>query len=208
MSPIVVALLLGVVAGGGNWWALVQLGVDPQAAMPFVAAICGTPLVAALLTALAAPKAGAAEPAAETAKAEPAKPAEPPKPVEPPEHTALRLLAALQEEGRLIDFLTEDIAPYSDEQVGAATRGIHASCAKALRTYVQLEPVLPGKEDDTVTVPAGFDPATIRLTGNVQGQPPFKGVLRHAGWKAASATIPARAGLDPKIIAPAEVEIA
>lgn len=217
MSPIVVALLLGVVVGGGNWWALGQLGVDPQAAMPFVAAICAAPLVATLLTALAAPKAAAPAPVEEAAtkapsaahaKAEPAKPAPPPKPAEPAEHTALRLLAALQEEGRLIDFLTEDIAPYSDEQVGAATRGIHASCAKALRSYVRLEPVLAGKEDETVTVPAGFDPATIRLTGNVQGQPPFTGVLRHAGWKAASASIPARAGLDPKIIAPAEVEIA
>ncbi|MCW5889661.1 MAG: DUF2760 domain-containing protein [bacterium] len=208
MSPIVVALLLGVVVGGGNWWALGQLGVDPQTAMPFVAAICGAPLLATLLTALTAPKAAAGaapEPAAKAALA-PAKPS--PKPVEPPEHTALRLLAALQEEGRLVDFLTEDIGPYSDEQVGAATRGIHASCAKALQSYVRLEPVLAGKEEDTVTVPAGFDPATIRLTGNVQGQPPFKGVLRHPGWKAASATIPPRAGLDPRIIAPAEVEIA
>lgn len=207
MSPIVVALILGAAVGGGNWWALGQLGVDPQTAMPFVAAICAAPLVATLLTALAAPK--AAEPtAAPEAVKEAAKPAPPPKPVEPPEHTALRLLAALQEEGRLIDFLTEDIAPYSDEQVGAATRGIHASCAKALRSYVRLEPVVAGKEDETITVPAGFDPATIRLTGNVQGQPPFTGVLRHAGWKAASATIPPRAGIDPRIIAPAEVEIA
>lgn len=206
---MVVALLLGVVAGGANWWALGQLGVDAQAAMPFVAAICGAPLVAALLTALAAPKASGPAPATErpAVKTEAQKPAPPPKPAEPAEHTALRLLAALQEEGRLIDFLTEDIAPYSDEQVGAATRGIHASCAKALQSYVRLEPVLAGKEDDSVTVPAGFDPATIRLTGNVQGQPPFTGVLRHAGWKAASASIPPRAGLDPRIIAPAEVEI-
>lgn len=204
MSPIVVAVLLGAAVGGGNWWALGQLGVDPQTVMPLVAAICAAPLVATLLTALAAPKSTA--PAAPVVQA--ARPAPPPKPVEPPEHTALRLLAALQEEGRLIDFLTEDIAPYSDEQVGAATRGIHASCAKALRTYVRLEPVVGGKEDESITVPAGFDPATIRLTGNVQGKPPFTGVLRHAGWKAASATIPARAGLDPRIIAPAEVEIA
>ena len=100
------------------------------------------------------------------------------------------------------------IAGYSDEQIGAATRGIHATCGKALRACVRLEPVLPGHEDDTVTVPAGFDPASIRLTGNVRGEPPFTGTLRHAGWRAAGVTIPARAGLDPKIIAPAEVEIA
>ena len=101
-------------------------------------------------------------------------------PSEPPEHAALRLLASLQEEGRLVDFLTEEIAGYSDEQIGAATRGIHDACAKALRACVTLEPVLPGREDDTVTVPAGFDPAAVRLTGNVHGEPPFTGTLRHA----------------------------
>jgi hypothetical protein len=118
------------------------------------------------------------------------------------------LLASLQEDGRLVDFLTEEIAGYSDEQIGAATRGIHDACATALRGCVQLEAVLPGREDDTVTVPAGFDPASIRLTGNVHGNPPFTGTLRHAGWRVRSVAIPARPGLDPKIIAPAEVEIA
>ena len=122
--------------------------------------------------------------------------------------TALRLLASLQEDGRLVDFLTEEIASYSDEQIGAATRGIHGACAKALRACVTLEPVLSGREDDAITVPAGFDPASIRLTGAVHGDPPFTGTLRHAGWRAAGVSIPARSGLDPKIIAPAEVEIA
>jgi hypothetical protein len=140
--------------------------------------------------------------------ARPAAAPTPAKPAEPAEHTALRLLTALQEEGRLVDFLTEDIAGYSDEQIGAATRGIHDTCAKALRGCITLEPVLAGREDDAVTVPAGFDPASIRLTGNVQGKPPFTGVLRHAGWRATSISIPARAGLDPRIVAPAEVEIA
>jgi hypothetical protein len=112
------------------------------------------------------------------------------------------------EEGRLVDFLTEEIAGYSDEQIGAATRGIHDACAKALRGCVSLEPVLPGREDETVTVPAGFDPASIRLSGNVHGGPPFTGTLRHGGWRVKAVTIPARTGLDPKIVAPAEVEIA
>jgi hypothetical protein len=115
--------------------------------------------------------------------------------------------ARAREAGRLVDFLTEEIASYSDEQIGAATRGIHGACAKALRACVTLEPVLSGREDDAITVPAGFDPATIRLTGNVHGDPPFTGTLRHAGWRAAGVSIPARSGLDPKIIAPAEVEI-
>src|SRR5579885_2189435 len=96
----------------------------------------------------------------------------------------LALLAALQEEGRLVDFLTEDIAPYSDAQVGAAVRDIQAKCRKALESCVKLEPILRGAEDDPVTIETGFDPAAVRLTGNVTGGPPFRGVLRHAGWRA------------------------
>jgi len=67
--------------------------------------------------------------------------------------------------------------------------------------------VLPGREDETVTVPKGFDPSAVRLTGNVRGEPPFKGTLRHAGWRATAVNIPERTGLEPKIVAPAEVEL-
>jgi hypothetical protein len=133
-----------------------------------------------------------------------------PAPVEKPERSdaaALRLLATLQEEGRLIDFLQEDITAYGDEQIGAAVRGIHASCAKALRSCVTLEPVLPGTEGDNTTVPPGFDPTGIRLVGNVSGTPPFRGVLRHPGWRARAVSLPARKGQDVMVIAPAEVEI-
>jgi hypothetical protein len=121
---------------------------------------------------------------------------------------ALRLLAVLQEEGRLVDFLEEDLGAYGDEQVGAAARGIHAGCRKALRERVTLEPVLGGAEGAEVVVEEGFDPATIRLTGNVSGTPPFRGVLRHAGWRVRAATLGPRPGHDPHVIAPAEVEIA
>jgi len=204
MKLVLTSLVLALALALANYWALWQLGGAPLCTVcalvllggPFVLAIA----LASVLPLLAAPPA--------PVQAKPAPAAAPPKPSEPPENAALRLLASLQEDGRLVDFLTEEITGYSDEQIGAATRGIHATCAKALRACVKLEPVLPGREDDTVTVPAGFDPASIRLTGNVQGAPPFTGALRHAGWRAAGVTIPVRAGLDPKIIAPAEVEIA
>jgi len=206
MKPILTALGLAVLLALANYWALWNLG--GTACIACVVVLLAGPFVLALALAGILPALSDAPPAvtAPGAKAVPAQSA-PPKPVEPPENTALRLLASLQEEGRLVDFLTEEIAGYSDEQIGAATRGIHDACAKALRTCVTLEPVLPGGEDDPVTVPAGFDPATIRLTGNVHGNPPFSGTLRHAGWRVTGASIPARSGLDPKIIAPAEVEI-
>jgi len=130
------------------------------------------------------------------------------EPPVPPEHGALRFLALLQEEGRLVDFLSESVVAYSDEQIGAATRDIHTGCVKALRAVVDLEPVVGGAEDTEITVDAGFDPAAIRLTGNVSGEPPFRGVLRHGGWRVTRVRLPERAGIDPAIVAPAEVEIA
>ena len=120
---------------------------------------------------------------------------------------ALGLLGVLQEEGRLVDFLEEDLSAYADAQIGGAVRGIHESCRKALRARLALEPVLRGAEGDTVTVEAGFDPGAIRLTGNVHGAPPFRGVLRHAGWRVTQATLRTPRGKDPHVLAPAEVEI-
>jgi hypothetical protein len=123
----------------------------------------------------------------------------------------LRILAVLQRDGRLVDFLMEEIDGYSDAQVGAAVRDIHRSCRKALREHVTLEPVLSGAEESTVQVPAGFDPAAIRLVGNVAGKPPFSGVLKHHGWKVGGTKLPALprpAQGDAVIVAPAEVEIA
>jgi hypothetical protein len=118
------------------------------------------------------------------------------------------LLAALQREGRLIDFLEQDVAGFSDEEVGAAARVVHTGCRKALQQGLDFGPAMTGAEGVTVTVPAGFDAQRIRLTGNVAGQPPFRGTLKHHGWVARTVRLPAVAeGLDPCVIAPAEVEL-
>ncbi len=121
----------------------------------------------------------------------------------------LRVLAVLQRDGRLVDFLQEDIDPYTDSQVGAAVRDIHRGCRKALRDYLTVSPILAGQEDAEVTIAPDFDPAAIRLTGNVQGSPPFRGVLKHHGWRVESVHLPALPGArdDSSVLAPAEVEI-
>lgn len=121
----------------------------------------------------------------------------------------LRVLAVLQRDGRLIDFLMEDVDGYSDAQIGAAVRDIHRGCRKALRDYLTLEPVLAEAEEAPVTVSAGFDPASIRLTGNVVGSPPFRGTLKHHGWRVRAVQLPALPGTrsDQAILAPAEVEV-
>jgi hypothetical protein len=122
---------------------------------------------------------------------------------------ALALLGLLQREGRLIDFLQEAIDAYDDAQIGAAVRDIHRGCKKALTEHVALEPVMPGSEDERVTVPAGFDPGDVRLIGKVSGEPPFRGVLRHHGWRVTKVELPLLTdGVDRRVVAPAEVEVA
>jgi hypothetical protein len=121
---------------------------------------------------------------------------------------AVQLLAILQREGRLLDFLQEDVDGYSDAQIGAAVRDIHRGCKKALAEHMPLEPVLREPENAQVRVDPGFDPSRIRLVGNVVGEPPFTGALRHHGWRIAKVALPAVArGTDPTVVAPAEVEL-
>jgi hypothetical protein len=121
---------------------------------------------------------------------------------------ALRLLSLLQRDGRFIDFLQDDVTSYSDQEVGAAARVVHSGCKKAIQAYVKVEAVLPQQEGDKLTIEKGFDPGKIRLTGNVVGEPPFKGTLAHHGWKAIEFKLPeSPAGQDATILAPAEVEL-
>jgi uncharacterized protein DUF2760 len=68
--------------------------------------------------------------------------------------------------------------------------------------------VLAQNEGEPVQVPAGFDAQRIRLTGNVAGQPPYSGSLKHKGWVITSVTFPSTSpALDPRVLAPAEVEL-
>ena len=121
----------------------------------------------------------------------------------------LRVLAVLQRDGRLIDFLEEDVDAYTDAQIGAAVRDIHRGCRKALHEYLTIEPVMNASEEERVTVAADFDPAAIRLIGNVNGSPPFHGVLKHHGWRARAVQLPALPASkgDASVLSPAEVEI-
>lgn len=126
---------------------------------------------------------------------------------EPPDR-AVQILALLQRDGRLIDFLTEDIAGYPDAQIGAAVRTVHESCRDVLQRYVKLEPILDSQEDQPVTVQPGFDPACIKLIGNITGEPPIRGVLRHRGWRVKEADMPSLPqGSGRMVVAPAEVEV-
>jgi hypothetical protein len=131
-----------------------------------------------------------------------------PPPPEREHASALQVLAMLQREGRLIDFLQEEVAPFADADVGAAARIIHEGCRKVVKQYLKLEPVLPQAEGDQVQVPSGFDAQRIRLTGNVAGEPPYRGSLKHHGWVVTAVNFPTVSPtLDPRVLAPAEVDL-
>jgi hypothetical protein len=121
---------------------------------------------------------------------------------------AVQMLRLLQRDGRLIDFLAENISAYPDAQLGAAVRAIHETCRQVLDHYVKLEPILNSEEDQPVTVQVGFDPAAIKLLGNMAGEPPVRGVLRHKGWRVKEVNLPPLPqGSGRLVVAPAEVEL-
>jgi hypothetical protein len=116
-------------------------------------------------------------------------------------------LAALQREGRLVDFLLEPITDYADAQVGAAVRDIHRDCGKVLERMFAIRPLVDAAEGSSLEVAGESD--EYRLVGKVGGTPPFRGTLVHPGWKATKCEIPAwtGSGSAARVVAPAEVEM-
>jgi hypothetical protein len=135
----------------------------------------------------------------------------PAEPQAPPARTtdgALQLLAILQRDSRLVDFLMEDISAYSDDQIGAAVRELHDQARQSLLRYVRLTPVIDGVENTRTTLPGGkADPTTVKFVGNVPAQPPNAGLLRHKGWRADHVELPPAPKDGVDVIAPAEIEI-
>lgn len=122
--------------------------------------------------------------------------------------SALQLLAILQKEGRLIDFIQEDVNQFTDEQVAAAARVVHQGVKKAVSEHISLTPASAEQEGNAVQVPQDFNRNQYRLMGNVSGNGPFNGTLIHKGWKVEKLQLPEIvAETDLNYIAPAEVEL-
>jgi hypothetical protein len=144
-----------------------------------------------------------------------AAPPAPPAPVQPPpplesqaESEIVAFFALLQEKGRLIDFLMDDIAGYEDAEVGAAARVVHQGCRQILDEYFKISAISEAQEGAQVTLPAGYPTDQYRIVGKLAGEPPFTGTLLHKGWKTNSVKLPRilTSGKLPAI-APAEVEL-
>ncbi len=135
-------------------------------------------------------------------------PSQPASPKEDADAAAIHLLAILQREARLIDYLEESLDGYDDATVGAVSRKVHDDCRRALDKYFTIAPVMTELENSQVTVPAGFDANRIKVSGNAVGEPPYNGTLQHKGWTAVSKGLPQRGkSFDSSIVFPAEVEV-
>ena len=125
-----------------------------------------------------------------------------------PVESALQLLGLLQRDGRFIDFLEQDIVSFPDVEIGAVARVVHEGCRKALHAHATITPVRSEEEGASITLPEGYSPALVKLSGKVQGSAPYTGVLRHRGWRAEGLVLPTPVkGHDSSVIAPAEVEL-
>ena len=122
--------------------------------------------------------------------------------------SALQLLSLLQQEARLIDFSQEDLTAFSDAEIGAVGRVVHAGCHKVIAEHFTLSPVSDAGEQSSITLQRGFSAADYRLTGNLTGEPPFTGTLVHPGWRVTATNLPQLVkGHDLNVLAPAEVEL-
>jgi hypothetical protein len=208
VSVIAVLLLLA-----ANGFALL-LAVDASALPPAASAMLPYVLVAtlalglvALVTILAG---GPPKRDSVRAAAEPARPMQAAAKANQADAEVVSFLATLQEKGRLVDFLMDDINAFSDAQVGAAARVVHAGCKAVLNEHFRIRPVREGAEQSKVEVPADYPPDEYRLLGKISGQAPFFGVLVHHGWKTDFVKLPILLrGADDRLpaIAPAEVEL-
>ncbi len=154
---------------------------------------------------LPAPQEEAATTPTKTAESQPKKIATP----KPSRSDALILVEMLQREGRLLDFLMEDIEPYGDADVGVAVRDVHRGCRDLLTRVFDLQPLVEEEEGAQVQVPADYSAGKYRLVGQVSGDPPFTGELLHHGWTASKLALPEWKGSseNSKIVCPIEVEV-
>lgn len=123
-----------------------------------------------------------------------------------------QFLGLLQEKGRFLDFVMDDIGGYSDDQIGAAARVVHQGCGVVVREHFAISPVHSAGEGEQVTLESGYNAAEFRAVGKLAGSPPFHGTLLHKGWKAEKIELPRlvekqSGSNDSFVIAPAEVEV-
>lgn len=131
-------------------------------------------------------------------------PAPVPVPVIDPRASARVLLALLQREGRFVDFLEQPVDGFSDADVGAAARVVHAGCKKALAGRITVTPILA--EDEGARVMLSGTEENVTLAGAARAREGTFTVV-HRGWRLAHDELPTlTAGHDGAVLQAAEVE--
>jgi hypothetical protein len=132
---------------------------------------------------------------------------EPPRSAQPRKSrdAAVTLLATLQREARLIDLIREDLAQYSDAQVGSAARPCLLQCAGILDRLFDLQPLVDANEGESVEVQADASPMRYQWIGEGSAN---TGKLVHHGWKVTKVEVPKWTGndVDAEVVAPAQVQ--
>lgn len=144
------------------------------------------------------------------ALAQPPRPAEtkpqaPAKPPRPTRDSALTLLATLQREARLVDLVQEDLAQFSDAQVGAAARPCLQQCAQTMSRLFSLTPLVEAGEGESIDVSSDASPLRFQWVGEGTSN---AGKLIHHGWQAGKVELPVWNGAaeDALVIAPAQIQ--
>src|SRR5260370_32907606 len=99
----------------------------------------------------------------------------PPPAMNQAEAEVVAFFALLQEKGRLVDFLMEELTAYDDAQVGAAARVVHQGCRQVLQEHFKIAAVSDAEEGSQITMPAGYFVRGDRFVGELSGTPPFAG---------------------------------
>jgi FtsZ-binding cell division protein ZapB len=120
-------------------------------------------------------------------------------------------LGILQDRGRLVDFLMNDIAPHSDDEVGRVARVVHQGCSSVLNEYFSIAKLDKNEEQSQVTINDSQNRDLYRFSGQVSDSPPYKGTLLHAGWKTSRVAVPRLSQVirteEAYLVSPAEVEV-
>jgi hypothetical protein len=172
---------------------------------PIAALALALAVIVLVLSLLGAPRQTSVPAAAPIAAQPPAPPAS-----NKAEAEVVAFLGLLQEKGRLVDFLMEDLGSFEDSQVGAAARVVHEGCRQILNEHFRIVPISQAEEGSQVTVPSAYVADEYRLLGKISGNPPFTGTLVHKGWKTESVKLPRIVKSDERrlpSIAPAQVEL-
>lgn len=124
----------------------------------------------------------------------------------------ISFLSLLQEKGRFIDFMVEDISEYPDQEVGSVARMVHQGCSQVLKDFFEISPLRSDEEGSVVTISEKDNPQEIRVIGKKIEEPIFSAKIVHRGWKTKKIGLPRMTGSqstvqDRYVISPCEIEV-